>query len=109
MADTRAKVYSAVTPGILEELRRIVGPRNVLVDAERLEAYSHDETDAREYGHMPEVVVLPSETGEVAEVAGWPIGSVYPSRPEARVGLSGGAIPGTGASWSPWCDEPAVG
>ena len=64
-AKTRnASPYNPVTPDIVGELRGIVGDRNVIVDEEKLETYSHDETNADEYGHMPEVVVPPNNPDE---------------------------------------------
>ncbi len=36
--------YGTVTTAIVKQLRKIVGEPNVLVDRERMEGYSHDET-----------------------------------------------------------------
>ncbi|MFW5694108.1 MAG: FAD-binding oxidoreductase [Alkalispirochaeta sp.] len=89
--------YNAVTPEIVGELRGICGDRNVIIDEERMEAYSHDETNAEEYGHMPEVVVLPTTTEQVAEVVKLANREVIPITPRgAGSGLSGGAIPDHG-------------
>ena len=97
MAVALAKRYACVTQGILAELRRIVGTRSVLVDKERMEAYSHDETDADEYGHMPEVVVLPTATEQVSEIVKLANRELIPVTPRgAESGLSGGAIPQLG-------------
>ena len=41
----------------------IVGSRNLITDKEKMEHYSHDETSAEEYGHMPEVVLTPLNVG----------------------------------------------
>jgi glycolate oxidase len=60
--------YRPVTPVILDELISILGPKNVLTDKDKLENYSHDETSAREYGHMPEVVITPNNAQEIARV-----------------------------------------
>lgn len=90
----KRRAYAAVTPNIVDELRRIVGAKGVLVDEEKIEAYSHDETSAEEYGHMPEVVVLPAETAQVAEVVRLANRERIPVTPRgAGSGLSGGAIP----------------
>ena len=59
--------YSKVTDQILEDLRRIVGPPNVATDADNLRNYSHDETPLTA-GSLPEVVVKPGSTEEVAGV-----------------------------------------
>ncbi len=86
--------YSTVTPAIVEELKKIAGQKNVLVDEEKMEAYSHDETSAEEYGHMPEVVVTPTKTEEVAEIVKLANRENIPVTPRgAGSGLSGGAIP----------------
>ena len=57
-----------LTGKVIDELKAIAGKGNVITEAEKLEAYSHDETDAKEYGHNPDVVVLPASTEEVAAV-----------------------------------------
>ena len=86
--------YSPVTPAIVEELRGIVGPKGVLVDEDKIEAYSHDETDAAEYGRMPEAVVLAASTEQVAAVVRLANRERIPVTPRgAGSGLSGGAIP----------------
>lgn len=97
---TKAKqksTYNAVTPEIVGELRAIVGERNVIVDEEKLETYSHDETNAEEYGHMPDVAVLPATAEQVAEVVKLANRALIPITPRgAGSGLSGGAIPDHG-------------
>jgi len=86
--------YNKLTGGIIEELRGIVGKGNVIVDGEKLDAYSHDETDSHEYGHRPETVVLPASTEEVAAVVKLANRELIPVTPRgAGSGLSGGAIP----------------
>ena len=87
-------VYKKLNAEIVEELRSIAGTGNVLVDAEKLEAYSHDETNAEEYGHMPEAAVLPQTTQQVAEIVKLANRCLIPITPRgAGSGLSGGAIP----------------
>jgi len=86
--------YNKLTNGIIEELKSIVGNGNVIVDSEKLYAYSHDETDANEYGHSPEAAVLPASTEEVAAVVKLANRELIPVTPRgAGSGLSGGAIP----------------
>jgi len=86
--------YTKVTHAIIEELCARLGAFNVIVDAERMEAYSHDETSAEEYGHMPEVVVTPTSTSQVAKVVNLANREKLPITPRgAGSGLSGGAIP----------------
>lgn len=97
---TKAKTkraYHAVSAEIVGELRQIVGDKNVIVDEEKMEAYSHDETNAEEYGHMPEVVVFPTATEQVAQVVQLANRETIPITPRgAGSGLSGGAIPSYG-------------
>jgi len=86
--------YNRVTSAVVDELKNIVGPKNVVLDAEKLEAYSHDETNKEEYGHMPEVVVTPTTTQEIAEIVKLANRELIPITPRgAGSGLSGGAIP----------------
>ena len=83
-----------LTKEIIEELRAIVGKGFVIIDDEKLEAYSHDETDAQEYGHKPEAVVLPASTEETAAIVKLANRYLVPITPRgAGSGLSGGAIP----------------
>jgi len=86
--------YNALTSRVIEELRGIVGKGNVIVDGEKLDAYSHDETDAHEYGHSPEAVVLPTSAEQAAAVVKLANRELVPVTPRgAGSGLSGGAIP----------------
>jgi len=86
--------YGIVTKAVIDELGALLGTRNVIADEERMEAYSHDETSAEEYGHMPEVVVTPTSTAQVAEVVRLANRQRLPLTPRgAGSGLSGGAIP----------------
>ncbi|MDR1902241.1 MAG: FAD-binding protein [Treponema sp.] len=89
--------YNRVGRAILDELIGIVGRSSVLSDKEKLEAYSHDETDAGEYGHFPEVAVLPETAGQVAAIVKLANREHIPITPRgAGSGLSGGAIPEAG-------------
>jgi glycolate oxidase len=89
--------YNPVSLSVLESLRQICGKGNVLTDEEKIEAYSHDETDTAEYGHMPEAVVLPACTEQVAQIVKLANRELIPITPRgAGSGLSGGAIPHLG-------------
>ena len=86
--------YNQVTIEIVEELKGIVGAKNVFSNEEKMEAYSHDETNTEEYGHMPEVVVTPTTAEEIAEIVKLANRELIPITPRgAGSGLSGGAIP----------------
>ncbi len=86
--------YNRVTEEIVAELVAALGERNVHSDRERLESYSHDETSAETYAHMPEVAVTPTTTEEVAELVRLANRHRIAITPRgAGSGLSGGAIP----------------
>jgi glycolate oxidase len=86
--------YRPVTARVVDGLRGIVGDKQLMVDAERLEAYGHDETSTSEYAHLPEVVVLPTSTEQVAAIVRLANAERIPVTPRgAGSGLSGGAIP----------------
>ncbi|MDR2519349.1 MAG: FAD-binding oxidoreductase, partial [Spirochaetaceae bacterium] len=92
-----ASTYNRVTPEVVNALKNIVGKGSVFTDEDKLEAYSHDETDAEEYGHAPEAVVLPGSTAQVAQVVRLANKELIPITPRgAGSGLSGGAIPEQG-------------
>lgn len=89
--------YGKVTREVAQALAAICGAAGVALDPEKMEAYSHDETSAEEYGHMPEVVVLPRTTEEVAAIVKLANERRIPITPRgAGSGLSGGAIPQLG-------------
>ncbi|MDR2747610.1 MAG: FAD-binding protein [Treponema sp.] len=89
-----ANKYNPVTPELVKTLTDIAGKGNVFTETEKLETYSHDETDAAQYGHSPEVVVLPRTVEQVAQVVKLANREKIPVTPRgAGSGLSGGAIP----------------
>ena len=81
-----------VTRKSLEELTALLGAEHVSIDAERLEDFSHDETE--DIRVLPGVVVRPSTPEEVSLLLRWANEALIPVTPAAaRTGLSGGAIP----------------
>ena len=89
--------YNPVTLEILTELKAIVGEKYAFSDPDKLETYSRDETPDNKYAHLPEVVVLPGTTEEVAHVvklANREHISIVPRG--AGTGLACGAVPVTG-------------
>ena len=60
--------YKPVTEEVLEALRKAVGSENVMTDPEVLDRYKTDEETDPHYHHLPEVVVAPANTEEVAAV-----------------------------------------
>ncbi|HSW35248.1 MAG TPA: FAD-linked oxidase C-terminal domain-containing protein [Candidatus Limnocylindrales bacterium] len=87
-------VYNTVTPAVVEELRKIVGSKHVLVDdIEKMEAYSHDEVAEKQYSRMPEVVVSPISAEEISLIVKLANREHIPVTPQgARSGLSGGGV-----------------
>ncbi|HRR06980.1 MAG TPA: FAD-binding protein, partial [Victivallales bacterium] len=87
--------YNRLNEEIFEELKKICGEKYVIYnDSEKLEPYSHDETPGKEWAAMPEAVVRPAKTEEVASIVKLANKRNIPITPRgAGSGLSGGAIP----------------
>jgi glycolate oxidase len=84
-------MYRQVDGPILEQLAGIAGPENVLLDADRLETYAHDETVGLRA--TPEVVVRVTSARQVAEIFKLATRERVPVTPRgAGYGLSGGAV-----------------
>jgi glycolate oxidase len=76
----------------IDRLRRIAGKENVLVSPEELLAYSYDATAT--WRHAPDVVVLPQDAGQVAEVLKLANEQRIPVTPRGGgTNVSGGSIP----------------
>ena len=86
--------YNKLTPEILDELRTILGEKNVITDADRMQPYSHDEVTESRYHHMPEVVVFPESSEQTAAVVKLANRELIPVVPRgAGTGLACGAVP----------------
>ena len=86
--------YNKITQEIIDELTEILGKKNVILDKEKMETYSHDETPVEQYASMPEVVVTPTTTEQISEIVKLANRELIPITPRgAGSGLSGGAIP----------------
>ena len=85
--------YNKVTEEVIAALRQAIGEAYVYVDSEKLEQYKTDEeTDVR-FHHLPEVVVAPANTEEVAAVMKIANHYVIPVTPRsAGTSVSCGAI-----------------
>lgn len=84
-----------ITTAILNAFQEIVGKDQVLADEEALMEYSHDETEKLIY--LPEVVIKPSNTEEIAAIMKLCNEHSIPVTPRgAGTGLSGGALPHLG-------------
>jgi len=90
-----ATTYRNVDDGLVSELRLIVGDARVLVDADVVEPYSHDETVGLR--GQPEVVVRADGAEQVSAVLRLAQRERIPVTPRgAGYGLSGGAVPALG-------------
>ncbi len=85
-------MYNKVNADIVDRLRHIAGADNVLVEAEDLEPYAHDEVVGLRA--EPEVVIKVTSAGQVAEIFKLAQRERVPVTPRgAGMGLSGGAVP----------------
>jgi glycolate oxidase len=86
--------YNPVSEAIVDKLREIVGPPNVVVDVDAMIDYGHDEVADQAYAHMPEVVVKPATADEISAILSLANRAMIPVTPRgAGSGLSGGAVP----------------
>jgi len=86
--------YNPVTEEVLNALREALGADNVKIDEETLDRYKTDEETDPRYHHLPEVVVLPGSTEEVAEVMKIANKYLVPVTPRsAGTSVSCGAVP----------------
>ena len=89
-----ATKFNSITPELLQELRRVVGDKNVKTDDEYLTAYQTDEEGNSHYFHKPEAVVFPESTEQVAEIVKLANKYLVPLTPRsAGSGVACGAIP----------------
>ena len=86
--------YRPLDADTLARLGEIVGPANVVTDADARETYARDETHMVGGVVLPEAVVKPSTAAEVAAVVRLANERRFPVTPRgAGSGLSGGAMP----------------
>jgi glycolate oxidase len=87
--------YNPLIPDLIAELRAIVGERHVIAeDKEKLAVYASDEISDKRLAHLPEAVVKPATTDEVAAVMRLANQHRIPVTPRgAGTGIAGGAIP----------------
>ena len=89
-----ARGYNKVSPAVIEQLARIVGEKNVATNPDKIHPYSYDEVSDPRYHHLPEVVVFPETTEQVAEIVRLANREVIPVVPRgAGTGLACGAVP----------------
>lgn len=84
--------FAKVNTHHLEAFREIVGAAHVIVDAETLDSYAHDETEDLHY--LPEVVLKPDTTKQITRIMRLCQQERLPVTPRGGgTGLSGGALP----------------
>ncbi|MBP2652305.1 MAG: putative glycolate oxidase [Firmicutes bacterium] len=89
--------YKKVTTEVVAMLQKIVGAKNISVDLGKLSIYSHDEVTDPHYHHMPEVVVFPETTEQIADIIKLANQEMIPVVPRgAGTGLACGAVPQLG-------------
>ena len=89
--------FGKVEEGLLNQLRSIVGEKNVVTGREELEDYSHDEFSMDDIRHFPDAVVRPRGTDEVSRVARLCNEKRIPLTARgAGTGLCGGCVPSFG-------------
>ena len=87
-------MYKKLTQDIIEKLEKIVGQKNLTFDPEKMEDYSHDEFSLRDIAKMPELVVKPGKTEEVAEILQLANLENIPVTPRGgATGMAGGCVP----------------
>lgn len=87
-------MYKKVTQEIVAKLEKIVGQKNLIFDPEKMEDYSHDEFSLRDVAKMPELVVKPGKTEEVAEILHLANEEKIPVTPRGgATGMAGGCVP----------------
>jgi glycolate oxidase len=87
-------MYKKVNQDIIERMEKIVGQKNLTFDPEKMEDYSHDEFSLRDIAKMPELVVKPGKTKEVAEILHLANLEKIPVTPRGgATGMAGGCGP----------------
>lgn len=90
-------MYKKINQKIKNEIERIVGQKNMIVDSEKMSDYSHDEFSLREIGREPELVVKPKKVKDVAAILKLANKEMIPVTPRGgATGLCGGCVPSKG-------------
>lgn len=89
--------YGSITQAVYKELLAAVGSGGIIMgDMDALDSYAWDQA-GRVWGHMPEIVVKPADTNQVAAVMKIASRERIPVTPRgAGSGLNGGAVPMAG-------------
>lgn len=80
-----------------DEIRKIVGSKNVLTDPDKLMDYGHDEFSLRDIARIPQAAIMPSDTAQVAAILALAEAFCVPVTPRGgATGLCGGCVPSVG-------------
>lgn len=97
MSNTHRAGFGRVNAKLVRRLEAALGPSGVITDRDHLESYSHDEFSLLDIACLPEVVVRPHSTPEVAAVLKLADEQHIPVTPRGgATGLCGGCVPGRG-------------
>ncbi|MEO5911904.1 MAG: FAD-linked oxidase C-terminal domain-containing protein [Pelobium sp.] len=84
--------YTPINHKILQQLKKIIGDKNVFTDQENIFKYSKDETE--DLSFFPDVVVKPKKVTDIAAILKFCNEHHIPVTPRGGgTGLSGGALP----------------
>jgi glycolate oxidase len=90
-------MYKKLTGEVVDEIKRVMGERNVFVERERIEDYSHDEFALPSLKRYPEVVVKPDAICQVSELLKIANRERFPVVARGGgTGLCGGCVPASG-------------
>lgn len=90
-------MYNKVDQAVTEKLEAIVGRENVISDPDRMLDYGHDEFSLRDISRVPDLVVKPRKTEEVAAILRLANEHKIPVTPRGgATGLCGGCVPSLG-------------
>ncbi len=90
-------MYKKINEDIAEKLEKIVGKGNLTQDSEKMIDYGHDEFSLTDIAQIPEMVIKPKETVEVAEIIRLANNEMIPVTPRGgATGLCGGCVPSCG-------------
>ena len=86
--------FNPVTLELIEKLKKVIGEKNVQTDPSILDAYKTDEEGNPVWFRLPEVVVFPGATEEVASIVKLANEYKVPITPRsAGTSVAGGDIP----------------
>jgi glycolate oxidase len=93
MRRDRNTVYNKVNQGILNDLQKMVGKDNMIIDREEMIDYSHDEFSLSDISKFPDVVVKPKSPEEISGILKLANREKIPVTPRGGAsGLCGGCV-----------------